>query len=195
MVTLLNQPAFRLLKKYKIPTADYKEVSSASKLKFPVVLKASSPKIIHKTEKGAIAVCCTKKQAEDFLKKFRKKAKIIAQEKLDGVELIIGIKKDPTFRHTIMFGLGGIYTEIFKDVSFRACPVNKKQALEMIKEVKVYQLLKGARGKKPADLNLLANIISNISQMAVKEDIKELDINPFIISGKQGKAADARIIL
>ncbi|MBD3310675.1 acetyl-CoA synthetase, partial [Candidatus Woesearchaeota archaeon] len=109
-------------------------------------------------------------------------------------EVIIGMKRDPQFGPAIMFGLGGIMVEIMKDVSFRITPVDKKTALEMIKEVQAIKVLQGARGKRPADLDKLAEIITKTSKMAEKhEEITELDFNPVIAYGDKAIVVDARI--
>jgi acyl-CoA synthetase (NDP forming) len=115
-----------------------------------------------------------------------------------GEEVIVGVKRDPSFGPTIMFGLGGIFVEIFKDVSFRIAPVDEQSADAMINEIKTSQILKGARGRKARDLETLKLCIQRISQLAEENpEIKELDINPLIVleKGKGAFVADAKIML
>ena len=119
---------------------------------------------------------------------------ILVQEKIQGRECIIGIKKDPAFNHVILFGLGGTLTEIFEDISIRKCPISLKDAEEMIDELKSSKLFEEYRGEK-VNTSLLQKTLVKISQIPQKyKNIQELDINPFIINEKVGKVADARII-
>ncbi len=202
MVTLLGAEGYELLEKYKLPVAPYSIVKNQQELdsvirKFnlPVVLKAISQKIIHKTEAGAVKICKTKDEAKIAFKALQKlEGYVLVQKFIEGQMTIIGIKADPTFGQVIMFGLGGIMVEIFKDVSFRVCPITQSDARKMIKELKSYEILKGVRGQKPINFKLLEDVLVKTSQLAMKENIKELDMNPFIINGKQGFAVDVRII-
>ncbi len=198
MATLLNQKAFDLLREYNIPYLKYEEIKQSSDLKsknYPGVLKINSPKIIHKTEKKAVRIVKNLEKAEDNFNEMRKIGQVVFQPFFGGRELIIGAKEDAAFGHVVMFGLGGIFAEVMKDVSFRVCPITKKDAREMISEIKGSKILDDFRGKKAADKNFLADVLVRVSKMAVKENIKELDINPFIIKeGKNGKAIDCRII-
>ncbi|MES2564648.1 MAG: acetate--CoA ligase family protein, partial [Pseudomonadota bacterium] len=123
---------------------------------------------------------------------------VLVQEMLGGgIEAILGITNDPLFGPAIMFGLGGIFAEVLKDVSFRLAPVTHSVAREMIEEIKGYAVLKGARGKMPADVDALADAIQKLSALAVdlKDEVAELDINPLFVmeQGKGVKAADALI--
>ncbi|MDX1285015.1 MAG: acetate--CoA ligase family protein, partial [Draconibacterium sp.] len=123
---------------------------------------------------------------------------MVSEQVSEGIEVILGIKKDPSFGAIIMFGVGGIFVEIFKDVSFKVAPVTKETALEMINEIKASKLLSGVRGKKPADIDSLAESIVKLSNLALDNpEIKELDINPLIVleQGKGCYVADAKIIL
>ncbi len=112
-----------------------------------------------------------------------------------GHELIVGLKKDPQFGHALMFGLGGIFVEVYKDVSFRVVPIEKNEALDMISEIKGYPILKGIRGRKPADIEALACVLVAVSRMAQKENILELDINPLIVGETGAIAVDARAMV
>ncbi|MEM3952160.1 MAG: acetate--CoA ligase family protein, partial [Nitrososphaerota archaeon] len=116
----------------------------------------------------------------------------------NGVEVIFGAKKDPIFGPVIMFGLGGIYVEAYKDVSFRLAPIRELSAYHMIEEIRASQILKGYRGKPPRDIDALAEGLMRLSQLVVEHpEIEELDINPVIAfeKGKGYKAVDARIVL
>ncbi len=118
------------------------------------------------------------------------------QEFFKGREIIIGLKKDETFEHVIMVGIGGIYTEILKDVSFRVCPINLDDADEMLNELKLKKLLEGVRGEKRINFKLLNSLLVKVSKLPEKYgDIKEMDINPLIVNSKDAKIVDARIVL
>jgi acyl-CoA synthetase (NDP forming) len=122
---------------------------------------------------------------------------VLVQEMLkDGVEVIIGTTKDPVFGHCVMFGLGGIFVEALKDVSFRIAPLSRVDAEEMVGEIKGYSVLQGMRGKPPADINALVDIILKVSCLVTDygDAIKELDINPLMLFADGAKVADALII-
>jgi acetyl-CoA synthetase (ADP-forming) len=113
-----------------------------------------------------------------------------------GTEVIVGSSKDPQFGPVIMFGLGGIFVELLKDVSFRIIPIERKDALEMIKEIKGYPLLLGYRGKEPANISALVEIILKISKLVEENPhIKELELNPIFVYRERAVGVDARIIL
>jgi acetyl-CoA synthetase (ADP-forming) len=122
---------------------------------------------------------------------------ILVQEMApNGTEVIVGSTKDPTFGPTIMFGLGGIFVEILKDVSFRLAPINKTDAEEMVKEIKAYKILEGARGMPPADQEAIVDILLATSEMLMEcPEINELDMNPVLVYEKGAKIVDARVIL
>jgi acetyl-CoA synthetase (ADP-forming) len=113
-----------------------------------------------------------------------------------GVETIIGGKRDPQFGPVLLFGLGGIFVEVFKDVSFRVAPLDREDAMEMISELKSFPLLKGIRGRKPSDLDALIDSLLKASEMMVREEqIKELDLNPTLAYEKGCLVVDARVVL
>ena len=208
MKTLTEPKAEQLLSKY-LPVANSKLVKKPEEaVKFaktyPVMLKLISPQALHKTEvKGIRKIECEEKIIKEFndLLAIAKKKRlqlegILVQEHVKGVETIIGLKNDPTFGHVILFGIGGVFVELLKDVSFRVCPITTQDAEEMINELKAKELLFGFRGEKPVNLKLLKNALVTASRIPQKHpQIEELDINPFIINDKTGKVADARIIL
>ena len=183
-------------------------VSLSQKMSFPVALKIVSPDVIHKSDSGGVklsinSVTEVKKAYDEILKKVRKQyphAVIhgVSLQKMvrPGTEVIIGTSKDPQFGPVIMFGLGGIFVELLKDVSFRVIPVEQRDAQEMIKEIKGYPLLQGFRGKEPASLSALVEIILKISKlMEENPQIKELELNPIFAYRNKAVAVDARIIL
>ncbi len=166
-------------------------IKAVNKLGYPLVAKINSSS--HKTDIGGVKLNINSmNELREFLKKNKE---IIIQHQEKGIELIIGIKKDRSFGQVIMTGLGGVFVELFKDVSFKVCPVTKREAREMIRELKAYKLLKGYRGSEEVNLNKLTDLITTLSRIAVKEDIKELDINPLIISRNHLSIVDARLEL
>lgn len=165
---------------------------------FKVVLKLISKEFVHKTEKGLVKICNNKNDVEKNFNIFRKKlkGKIIVQEFIDGREFIIGIKKDETFGHFLLFGIGGKYTEFQKDFSLRIIPLNLKDVDEMIKEIKQNWLIYGGRDLKPINILKMKNLIIKFSKVVEKlRNLKEIDINPLIANENEIKAVDARIVL
>lgn len=179
----------------------------AREIGFPVVMKILSPDILHKTEAGCVFIGI--KNAEDVEKKYNRilenakdykpNAKIdgvLVQEMAPkGLELIIGMKHDPQFGPVIIIGSGGIYVEVYKDVSLRLIPIDRLDAKEMIKETKIYDIIKGARGTK-YDLEVLIDSLMKLSKLAFdNKKILEIDINPFFLyeEGEGGKGVDALI--
>jgi len=174
-------------------------------LGYPVVLKAISKKVSHKTDVGAIFLSLYSEKAVqdafDEISKNVKKAKakldsVLVQKMIvGGQEIMIGGKKDPQFGQTIAFGLGGIFVEVLEDVAFRVVPITKKDAEKMMKEIKGYKILSGFRGKK-YDTGAIVDALMKISKMLDEnQNIAELDLNPIIALPKGTIAVDARIIL
>lgn len=185
---------------------DAKEI--IKKTGFPVVMKIDSPDILHKSDVGGIKVGIENEVDLDAafesiissVKKFMPDARIngisIQEMIKDKKEIIIGVNKDPQFGHMIMFGLGGIYVEVLKDVSFRIAPLKESDAREMIEEIKAIKLLKGVRGESPSDIDSVVEVLLKISQLVTDfPDIMEMDINPLFVKekGKGSIAGDARI--
>ncbi len=184
-------------------------VKIAKAVEYPVVLKIVSPQIIHKSDAGGVKV--NLKSDEEVREAFKEiienasrydpHAQILGVyvQHMEpwGTETIIGSVNDIQFGPTVMFGLGGIFVEILKDVTFRIAPFSKEEALDMIKEIKGYAILRGARGEKPRDIEAIADAISRLSQLVwdFREDIKEVDANPVIVYEKGLSVVDARIIL
>jgi acetyl-CoA synthetase (ADP-forming) len=180
----------------------------AETIGFPVVLKIVSPDILHKSDVGGVVVGI--KNTEEVKDAYGKilenveknapKARIegiMVQEMApSGTEVIVGCTKDPQFGPAIMFGLGGIFVEVLKDVTFRIAPITEDEAAEMISEVKAYPLLKGYRNTPPADLKAIVKILLSTSKLVMDHmEIKELDLNPIIVYEKGAKTVDVRIIL
>ena len=183
-------------------------VSISQKTGFPIVLKIISPDVIHKTDSGGVRlglrnVSDIKKAYQEILEAVRKEypdALIhgVSVQKMvqPGTEVIVGTSRDPQFGPVIMFGLGGIFVEVLKDISFRIIPVDRRDAEEMIKEIKGYPLLEGYRGKEPANIPALVEMILNISNFINENPlIKELELNPVFAYRDRALAVDARIIL
>lgn len=194
--------------KFKLAKNDAEAVEHATSIGFPVVLKIVSPDIIHKSDVGGVIIGVKNvkevrsayKQIMNNVRKHNPSAKIVGilvQEMAPaGTEVIVGSIKDPQFGPAIMFGLGGVFVEVLKDVTFRVAPVTEDEAAEMISEVKAYPLLKGYRNTPPADLKAITKILLNTSKLVMDHvEIKELDLNPIMVYEKGAKTVDARIIL
>ena len=192
----------------KLAKTQKEAVSLSQKMGFPVALKITSPDVIHKSDSGGVklsinSVAEVKKAYDEILKKVRKQypdaiihGVSVQKMALPGTEVIVGSSKDPQFGPVIMFGLGGIFVELLKDVSFRVIPIEQRDAQEMIKEIKGYPLLQGYRGKEPANISALVEIILKISKLIEENpQIKELELNPIFAYKNKAVAADARIIL
>jgi hypothetical protein len=171
---------------------------------FPLVLKIVSPDAVHKTEFRGVRIVkdlsALNSEFNDLIsiaKKHRLKIRgILVQEFIRGKEVIIGIKKDPSFGHVIMFGLGGIMVELLKDVSFRVCPISESDAGSMIDDLKGKGILAGFRGEPAVNLSLLKKILVKASYIPAKNpSIVELDINPLIINEKDAFVVDSRLVL
>jgi len=179
-------------------------VARAEEMGYPVVLKGSGPELLHKTELDIVRL--NLKSAKEVRRAF-KEIKVRAGKKLKGCllqemvkgerELVIGLVRDPQFGPCVMFGLGGIYTEILKDVCFRVAPLTERDALEMMDEIRGKKILGGFRGMPEADKRLLAQALVGLGRLGIENDrVKEVDINPLLLT-KEGKpvAVDALVIL
>lgn len=174
-------------------------ISFARNYGYPIVLKVISDKIVHKSDFGVV-----KKISNDFelkhefdsIHKMAKKynGKIMVQEFVDGFEIFVGVKKDKTFGHVIGVGFGGIFVELVKKVSFRICPISKKDVLEMVNESGIEKFFEGFRGRK-ANLKRFVDLVVKASKVFKKDEIKEVDINPLIVNERSAKIVDMRIIL
>jgi len=212
---LLEEEGQEVLKAYGLPLpmsalakTDTEAVKIANKIGYPVVMKIASPQIIHKSDAGGVKVNLTndKEIKEAFktiiinAKKYNKKAEIkgvlIVEMVKGGKELIIGSKLEPGFGPVIMLGMGGIYVEVLKDVTFKIAPVTSKEADDMISEIKTQKILQGVRGEKSSDIAKLSECIQKLSQLVTDfKEIKELDMNPVLVmeKGKGCIILDVRI--
>jgi acetyl-CoA synthetase (ADP-forming) len=212
---LLETEAKAICIEYQIPVTEFKLAKSekeadefAGKIGFPVVLKIVSPDIIHKSDAGGVKVNLknTAEVQSAYTKILENALKYDSQAKIVGVlvqemapqstEVIVGAVKDPQFGQTLMFGLGGIFVELLKDVTFKVAPITREDAHEMVTKLKAYPLLTGYRNTPPADLDAITNILLNTSKLIMDyPEIKELDLNPIMAYEKGAKTVDARIIL
>jgi acyl-CoA synthetase (NDP forming) len=194
--------------KVKLATTRKEAASFAKELGFPVALKIVSPDILHKSDIGGVKLNLNgvgevgKAYSEiiDAVKKHKPKAKIegvsVQPMAKPATEVIIGMSKDAQFGPVLMFGLGGILVEVLKDVSFRIVPLVKRDARDMIREIKGYPILEGYRGLEPANIEMLEGLLLKVSDFVESHpDIKELDINPIFAYRNDAIAIDARIIL
>jgi len=213
--SLLETEAKELLREYGIPVPDFKLIKSkdeiaglAKEINFPIAMKIVSPDIIHKSDAGGVKLNIkNEKEAKlayqgiiSKVKKYNKEAQIfgvITYSMIPKItEIIIGIMKDPHFGPVIMFGLGGIFVEVLKDISFRILPIEERDAREMIAEIEGYEILKGVRGEGPKDIKAIKNLILKISQLALENpEISEIDLNPVFVFEKGLQVIDARMIL
>ncbi|MGI0070149.1 MAG: acetate--CoA ligase family protein, partial [Nitrosopumilaceae archaeon] len=212
---LLEEEGQEVLLAYGLPipksilaTKEKEATQAAKKIGYPVVMKIASPQIIHKSDASGVRVGLktpqeVKKAFKEIVKnakKYDKKATIkgvLVQEMVKGgKETIVGSKQEPGFGPVVMFGMGGIYVEVLKDVTFRIAPITNSEADEMISSIKTNKLLQGVRGEKPSDLQKLSECIQKISQLVTDfQEIKELDLNPVLVfeTGKGCKVVDVRI--
>ncbi len=216
MVKLTDAETERLVRKWKIPhvkqvmaKSPAQAAKAGERLGWPVAMKISSPDIIHKTDIGGLVLNIgSGKDAESAYGRILKNAKKVRGAKINGVlvqemvtgkevrEVIIGSKQDATFGPVLMFGLGGVFVEVMKDVSFRLVPVTRSDAREMIEEIRSYPILAGSRGQKPVNFRALEDCMLAVSRMVHGEKrIKELDINPLFVDQKRAVAADVRILV
>jgi len=206
MKTLSVSESQKIAEKYGLKFAKshtittHEELEKAlSHFEFPIAMKIISQIITHKSDAGGVKIniksAKTAKTVFSEMKKLKGFEGILIQEMIRGTEIIIGGKRDVQFGPTVLVGLGGIYVEVFKDFQIGICPIKKRDAHNMIKELKAYPILKGIRGKKGINIKALEETIIKVSRMMQKEkNIEELDLNPVIATEKEIIAVDARII-
>jgi acyl-CoA synthetase (NDP forming) len=209
----LYTEAKKLLETWNIPVTETKiaknqkeAIQAANSIGFPVVMKIFSPDVVHKSDSGGVITDLrTEKeviQAFDKMMENYRKSKssvridgVIIEKMLSGVEVIIGVTKDPQFGHVLMFGMGGVLVELLKDISFRLIPIDPVDAKEMIREVKGYPLLEGYRGQK-GNIESLIDLLLKVSNLIVRyPEIFEMDLNPVFTFSSGSIVADARIII
>lgn len=212
---LLETEAESICVDYRMPVPPFevgrnaKESSAAAqRVGFPVVLKVISPDILHKTDAGGVLVNI-KTPAEvlegfsrilENAKRYNPSAKVegVLVQKMvpQGTEVIIGGLVDPQFGQALMFGLGGVFVEVLKDVTFRVAPIEEKDARQMIHEIKGYPILRGFRGSAPADEDAIIDILLKASDLMMENSkINQMDLNPVMVYDKGANIVDARIIL
>jgi acetyltransferase len=215
---LVELRALEVLKHYGFPVVNYElaqepeeAAAAAERVGYPVVMKLAGPKILHKTDVGAIELNVSgaeavKRAFEAMVKRVRQRlgedteiwGALIQPMVPAGKEVILGMSRDPVFGPLLMFGLGGIYTEVMRDVSFRVAPLRENMAIEMVHGTRAYRLLRGVRGEPPSDMEAIADCLLRLSQLVTDHpEIKELDINPLIVyqQGQGALVVDSRIIL
>jgi acetyl-CoA synthetase (ADP-forming) len=201
----------QILASYGLPVACEEVVNNAEdlleaaeKIGYPVVIKGCSAEIAHKTEKGLIRVDVRNdEEAADAFREISSAMSgvsdgaVLVQQLVKGKrELVIGLTRDAQFGPCVMFGLGGIFTEILKDTAFRVAPLEKQDALDMMQEIKAHKILQAIRGMAAVDQDMLAHILMTVGKIGMEnEHIKEIDINPLIISGGKPTAVDALVVL
>jgi len=192
----------------RLARTEQEAIKIAQEIGFPVVLKIASPDVIHKSDAGGVklGLADTDQVSKAYQEIMAAISRQFPEATIDGVsvqqiarpgtEIIIGMSKDDQFGPVIMFGLGGIMVELLKDVSFRIVPLTKRDAAEMVHEIKGYKLLEGFRSQEPADIPAVEDLILKVSDfVAQNPQIKELDLNP-VLAYKDGViAVDARIVL
>jgi acetyl-CoA synthetase (ADP-forming) len=209
--TLSEYDSKRLLSAFGFPVVREKlvntragAVKAAKEIGLPVVLKGCSAEISHKTEKKLIEVDLrTFKEVQQAYDGIVERVGdtpldgILVQEMVKGSrELVIGMIRDPQFGPCVMFGLGGIFTEVLKDVSFRIAPLERRDALEMAQEIKGAPVLGAFRGMPPVDMDLLVSLLISAGKLGLElEAVKEVDVNPLIIAGNRPVAVDALVVL
>ncbi|MBI2831189.1 MAG: acetate--CoA ligase family protein [Chloroflexi bacterium] len=192
----------------RLATNKAEAISISKELGFPVALKVASVDVIHKSDAGGVKLGLTSgaqvgKAYSDIMASIKKgfpTAKIqgvsVQTMARKGIEVIIGMSKDPQFGPVLMFGLGGVLVEVLKDVSFRIVPITREDARDMIQEIKGYPILKGVRGQEPANIPSLEQLLVKVSKFVEKNpEVKELDLNPIFAYKDGAVAVDARVIL
>lgn len=195
----LEKHGFKLLP-YVLARDENEAARAASKIGYPVAMKIVSKEIEHKTDFGGVKINITNeeilrhayRQIMDGAKGKTVDGMLVQKMARKGIELIIGGKKDPQFGHMLVLGLGGIYVEIFKDISARICPVETSDINEMISELKAHPIIDGARGGKPINKKKIVELVLNTCRFMQKEDLKELDLNPVVCDERGCDIVDAR---
>lgn len=203
--SLLKRWGMKLTKAHLATSAD-EAVEFAEKIGYPVVMKIESKDILHKSDAGCVFTNVW--SADDVIviydrivenaKRYNKDARIdgvVVEEMIRGVELLVGAKRDELFGSVVVFGVGGIMTELLKDVAMRVVPISKEEARAMIDEIKLQKLFEGFRGMPRVDKNKLAALLSKFSKMVHRhEKLVEMDINPLFASGANFIVGDARAV-
>lgn len=205
---LSAEQAYALLKKYRVRTASYGIARNfeeaellAENIGYPLVLKIDAPEIVHKTDAGCVKVVYTGEQLKGMYRELLSSARkvagqingVVVQEFLRGLEAIAGAALDEQFGKVIMFGSGGVLTQIFRDVSFRLVPISREDAESMVDDTKIAKLL-NYRGNS-VDKAKIVDVLLKLNSLVQAENIREMDINPLFLNEKGAFAADVRIIM
>lgn len=181
---------FRLLKSSGLPVADFAladstaaALAAAKEIGYPVALKTAAPNILHKTEaRGVILDIPGPRALRDACGEMKADVYLVQKMAGPGQEVIIGGRRDREFGPVILFGLGGVFTEVLRDVALRVCPIDRAQALDMIEETKGARILKGFRGQAAADIGALADCLVSVSKLlTARPEIANLDMNPLLV--------------
>ncbi|HBX24239.1 MAG TPA: CoA-binding protein [Desulfotomaculum sp.] len=211
----LNEEALDIIEAYGIPVVrrslaknPEEAADQAEMLGYPVVMKIASPDVPHKSDLGGIKLNINSK--DDAVRAYneimdnvmtriphaRINGILLQSQVSDGTEVILGGRRDPQFGPVLVYGLGGIFTELMRDVSFRVAPITRHEALEMIRETRSYKILSGARGREPGDIEGLADCLIRLGALLHDHpEIAEVDINPLLVTAKGCLAVDALIVL
>jgi len=212
---VLEPHAVQLLEEYGIPYPAHgfaRDAESAARvaqeLGFPVVLKVVSPDVLHKTDAGGVLAgledtasvrqgfSAVADRVSSLVPGARIEGLLVCKQAPEGLEVIAGGLEDQTFGPAVMFGLGGIFAEVIKDVSFRIAPLEPKDAEEMIREIQGYPLLSGSRGQDPLDIQALIELLLSVSRLVTEHlEIRELDLNPVRVYEDGLLALDARMVV
>jgi acyl-CoA synthetase (NDP forming) len=211
---MLEPDAAKLLKEFSVPYPEHgvarnaeEAVQIAERLGYPVVLKVVSPDVLHKSDVGGVVMdladaTAVQRGYGQMLEALQATAStahiegvLVCKQAPPGMEVIIGALEDITFGPVIMFGLGGVFTEVLKDVSFRLAPLQRRDAQEMVQEIRGYSVLKGTRGQAARDVDTLIDLLMAVSHLvSARPDIKELDLNPVRLYEKGLMVLDVRLI-
>jgi len=211
---LLEPEAKEICRIYGIPVPDFglaqtsaEATQLAEKIGYPVVVKVVSPDIVHKTEAGGVIVNLNSaKEVQGGFATILDNAKKVPNAKIagilvqkmapKGVEVIVGGLRDNQFGPSVMFGLGGVFVEVLKDTAFRVAPIDDLDAVEMIRDVRAYKILKGVRGQAPADERAVAQLIKAVARILLENpSVDQIDLNPVMVYADGATAVDARIVL
>jgi acyl-CoA synthetase (NDP forming) len=187
--------------RFKVAKEEEDAIRCAREIGYPVVVKAVSPKIVHKSEHGAVVVGI--RGDEEIRSAFQRLRKLpgfdglLVEEMVPGIELIVGAKMDNQFGPVVLLGMGGTGVEIYKDVTLRMAPLEEKDGVSMIQGLKAHVLLEGYRGAEPVNLPGLTRLLLSFSElvMDIQDDIESIDLNPVKCSAEKCVVADARIML
>lgn len=208
--TLSEHESKEVLRVYGIPVTkerichDLQTYKAAIRdIPFPLVMKGCAPALSHKTERNLVRVDVRSEQEamtafEELMNEVRDEGgSVLVQEMIKGrKELVVGLVRDDQFGPSVMFGLGGIFTEILHDIVFRVAPLDKRDAFDMMEEIQSRKILEATRGMPAADKEQLAEILINVGRIGLEQEmVKEIDINPVILAGSRPVAVDALVVL